>query len=523
MAFKVSRRAALVLSILWLLSGCSKQRLDDLRKTWRERTDQMDESFDELDARQTVILYFQTQWHAVAYEVLAERTREEFDGLPSGPEALFEWFADVEREARQVFFRRYGFYPPTPFPPREPLDIDSIDFSWRRVLAAVGEVKEWNEILDSTGLNSVADLPAYLESVAKTGAAEEEAQELARRYRLEIWAAREIREILKAFLPFEEQLADTEVPAFIDMRAFPVPRWLELMERFGLIRPRVAGPRVEWQLTSAGERLLREAPAQIRALSLHECGFRPNDWLPGPRKESGFTGIARVLDAGWEEGPTFDRDEEGGFGTGQWITVEIVEGVVHFNQPFFPGDVVAGIFSYGGDTAIRGRPAVGDLVGYIDPDEWVKLTIAEWNAFSWTDRQLDPEESFVFDLCATVANKVLQISPQERRDEVLNGLAASLESVEALRRRTEAIGYFERSGFPELAEILRSAWSESDAAPVVGRDGTEEALRAWATCNGLQIAIRAEGPANSSSLRSEPCSAALLIGLGPKHSEVPAR
>ena len=47
--------------------------------------------------------------------------------------------------------------------------------------------------------------------------------------------------------------------------------------------------------------------------------------------------------------------------TSQWIDVEVIEGVMASHSQ---GEVIRGVWSYGGDVGIVGKPQVGDLVGY---------------------------------------------------------------------------------------------------------------------------------------------------------------
>ena len=98
-------------------------------------------------------------------------------------------------------------------------------------------------------------------------------------------------------------------------------------------------------------------------------------------KRSKYLGIGRVLATGYtyEKGVPkreYDRDNPTGYMTGQWIDVQVVEGVMGFNGAHSEGEVIRGVWSYGGDVGIAGKPQVGDLVGYYDEPYcqiWEKL------------------------------------------------------------------------------------------------------------------------------------------------------
>jgi len=82
--------------------------------------------------------------------------------------------------------------------------------------------------------------------------------------------------------------------------------------------------------------------------------------------ESKYSGIGRVLATGYNyEGvPETHGYNPTGYMTGQWIDVEVLEGVMEFNGFHSPGEVIQGVWSYGGDVGVAGRPQVGDIVGY---------------------------------------------------------------------------------------------------------------------------------------------------------------
>lgn len=62
----------------------------------------------------------------------------------------------------------------------------------------------------------------------------------------------------------------------------------------------------------------------------------------------------------------YNPDNPSGWMTGQWINVEVLEGKMYFNKWFGPGETIRGVWSYGGDVGIVGKPKVGDLVGYYE-------------------------------------------------------------------------------------------------------------------------------------------------------------
>jgi len=82
-----------------------------------------------------------------------------------------------------------------------------------------------------------------------------------------------------------------------------------------------------------------------------------------------YFGVGRVLKTGYayEEGTNrYNPDNLTGYKTGQWIDVEVLEGEMYFNKWYGPGEIIRGIWSYGGDVGIIGKPQVGDLVGYYE-------------------------------------------------------------------------------------------------------------------------------------------------------------
>jgi len=86
-------------------------------------------------------------------------------------------------------------------------------------------------------------------------------------------------------------------------------------------------------------------------------------------KEGKYLGIGRVLATGYacQKGVPrreYHRDNPTGYMTGQWIDVQVAEGVMDFNGLHSEGEVIRGVWSYGGDVGIAGKPQVGDLVGY---------------------------------------------------------------------------------------------------------------------------------------------------------------
>lgn len=82
-----------------------------------------------------------------------------------------------------------------------------------------------------------------------------------------------------------------------------------------------------------------------------------------------YLGVGRVLETGYtyQEGVPrgdYNLDNPTGYMTGQWINVEVLEGKMYFNKWYGPGEIIRGIWSYGGDVGIVGKPKAGDLVGY---------------------------------------------------------------------------------------------------------------------------------------------------------------
>lgn len=89
-----------------------------------------------------------------------------------------------------------------------------------------------------------------------------------------------------------------------------------------------------------------------------------------------YLGVGRVLNTGYayEFDPSeYDPDNPTGYNTGQWIDVEVIEGKIGCRDP---GTIIRGVWSYGGDTGIVGKPKVGDLVGYYETqycNVWEKI------------------------------------------------------------------------------------------------------------------------------------------------------
>lgn len=134
-----------------------------------------------------------------------------------------------------------------------------------------------------------------------------------------------------------------------DSKIFAIPRLREgyrsqpkLFTEADLARPR-------WDLDTSEDRLSDKE-------GCYEDGSIPY-----------YSAIGRVLDTGYGEGEEFDEDRENGYCTGQWIDVEIIYGLVNIdNRSYCRSDVISGIWSYGGDTVIVGKPQRGDIIGYYE-------------------------------------------------------------------------------------------------------------------------------------------------------------
>jgi hypothetical protein len=79
-----------------------------------------------------------------------------------------------------------------------------------------------------------------------------------------------------------------------------------------------------------------------------------------------YTGVGLVLDTGYKyyEGSSasdYDADHPGGFNTGQWIIVQVTEGIM---SSYPKGITTNRVWSYGGDTVIIGKPKIGNIVGF---------------------------------------------------------------------------------------------------------------------------------------------------------------
>lgn len=101
-----------------------------------------------------------------------------------------------------------------------------------------------------------------------------------------------------------------------------------------------------------------------RLVGLEDKGDLPKRMMCGKH-----LGVGRVLETGYayQEGAPrgdYNPDNPTGYMTGQWINVEVLEGKMYFNKWYGPGEIIRGVWSYGGDVGIVGKPKVGDLVGY---------------------------------------------------------------------------------------------------------------------------------------------------------------
>jgi hypothetical protein len=108
-----------------------------------------------------------------------------------------------------------------------------------------------------------------------------------------------------------------------------------------------------------------------------------------------YLGVGRVLNAGYayEFDPSeYDPDNPTGYNTGQWIDVEVIEGKMGCRDP---GTIIRGVWSYGGDTGIVGKPKEGDLVGYYEApycNIWEKID----NKFGVEKTSVTPTPTPVF-------------------------------------------------------------------------------------------------------------------------------
>jgi hypothetical protein len=92
-----------------------------------------------------------------------------------------------------------------------------------------------------------------------------------------------------------------------------------------------------------------------------------------------YAGVGLVLDTGYkyaeDRSPSdYNADNPTGYETGQWITVRVIEGAMGSHRK---GAKIEGIWSYGGDTGIIGKPQIGDIVGFYYGHYaklWEKLT-----------------------------------------------------------------------------------------------------------------------------------------------------
>ena len=89
--------------------------------------------------------------------------------------------------------------------------------------------------------------------------------------------------------------------------------------------------------------------------------------------------IACVIDTSYSTEYDFDPENPDGFATGQIIDVVVIDDIVGYGGKR-EGELIEGIYSYGGDTMIVGKPQTGDIVGWrlgYYASIWEKIELAE--------------------------------------------------------------------------------------------------------------------------------------------------
>lgn len=105
----------------------------------------------------------------------------------------------------------------------------------------------------------------------------------------------------------------------------------------------------------------RKTPQEITIEIMKNQGIKIDKLICGK-----YAGIGRILDTGYDyaEGLSssdYDADNPTGYNTGQWITVQVIEGIM---GSYRKDEKITKIWSYGGDTGIIGKPQIGDIVGF---------------------------------------------------------------------------------------------------------------------------------------------------------------
>jgi hypothetical protein len=350
---------------LFLSCGDKDSGKKGLARRWLDGVKEMKERYSRTDE---VVNYFSFKWHAISFDVMADHTLTFYQ---EGKKKDKPWpfgkssrpFEEQERKAREIFYDRYGISPPQYFPP-------AVDAYGSLVPWASGVNRlHWENILEKAGINNLGDAMEYVDKWRKIknqqDIKENRAKKLAKKYNIVIWEARNLVEIIDVLNVFKYEMSRSgNAGEFVAMNRFSHPCWLDLMEQLELIKSRLNDSVIEWRLTQSGHQSFEKKNLDDFALEILTSGYHPQGNLAGPKIRGKYHGIARVLKTGWETDRDYDVDNKTGYNTGQWIDIEVIEGVVFFNKPYYPGEVIKGIWSYGGDTGIVGKPEKGDLVGY---------------------------------------------------------------------------------------------------------------------------------------------------------------
>ncbi|MFQ6052370.1 MAG: hypothetical protein ACE5K4_11865 [Candidatus Hydrothermarchaeota archaeon] len=118
--------------------------------------------------------------------------------------------------------------------------------------------------------------------------------------------------------------------------------------------------------------------------------YSEKKWLRDHCKNK-YTGIGRVLASGYkypegEDPREYERYEYEVYKTGQWIDLEVIDGVMYFNRLFHKGEIIKGIWQCGetdGIVEIMDELKTGDTVGYSSFDSWWGSRFHVWEKAKW--------------------------------------------------------------------------------------------------------------------------------------------
>jgi len=256
------RRAGAAL-LLFAVCACG-QRTGELAREWKSRAVESKKSLEEEEA---LVAYFDAHYRGIAYEVWAEDQLEQFRLHRSSSLVDYD---RVGNKAQQVFFDRYGFYPPHFFPPLND------DFPFTADFTEAQVPMMWNKVLRENGLTSASQIEPYLArrraEKQRWAMHEERAQAIAARLRMEIWYAREYVDALDGIETFRGVIA--RGGASLRTNTEPLPTaWLERASNLGWMKGTKRDREFEWQLTGAGRAWITAGSADDAARTLYQRSY----------------------------------------------------------------------------------------------------------------------------------------------------------------------------------------------------------------------------------------------------------